>query len=59
VPAYPAYYLIDQDGVIVYSMRGWSPAVGAEIAAEVRRALKKAKDSPRAPTGDGAAAPGR
>ena len=48
VPAYPSYYLIDHDGVIVYSMRGWSPAVGVEIAAEVRKAVKKAKGNPRA-----------
>ena len=49
VPAYPTYYLIDPDGVLVYTARGWSRAQGEEIAEKVRQAVRQAKEKPRAP----------
>ena len=49
IAAYPSYYLIDPDGVIVYTARGWSPATGAEIASQVRKAVRAAKAARRSP----------
>ncbi|MGH9366473.1 MAG: redoxin domain-containing protein, partial [Thermoanaerobaculia bacterium] len=43
VSSYPSYYLIDSEGVIVYTARGWSPRTGQEIASRVRAAIGKAK----------------
>jgi thiol-disulfide isomerase/thioredoxin len=44
VPAYPSYVLIDPEGVVVYTANGWSPRTGEQIAAEVRKAVGKAKE---------------
>jgi tetratricopeptide (TPR) repeat protein len=43
VSSYPSYYLIDPEGVLVYTVRGWSPSTGEEIASQVRQAVRKAK----------------
>jgi thiol-disulfide isomerase/thioredoxin len=47
IPAYPSYYLLDGDGVIVYTTHGWSPRSGAEIAAEARKAVAKERTRKR------------
>jgi len=46
VPAFPSYFLIDPDGVIVYSAKGWSSRTGEQITSEVRRAVARAKGVP-------------
>jgi thiol-disulfide isomerase/thioredoxin len=43
VPSFPSYYLIDPEGIMVYSANGWSPRTGEEIAKQVRKAVAKAK----------------
>ena len=53
VAAYPSYYLVDPDGVIVYTARGWSRAQGDEIAERVRQEVRKAKEKRRAPKAAG------
>ncbi|MGE5277382.1 MAG: redoxin domain-containing protein [Acidobacteriota bacterium] len=49
IPAYPSYFLIDPEGVIVYTARGWSPATGEEIASQVRKAVRLAKAGRKSP----------
>jgi thiol-disulfide isomerase/thioredoxin len=48
VPSYPSYYLIDPEGIMVYSANGWSPRTGEEIAKQVRKAVAKAKKPAKA-----------
>ena len=45
VPSFPSYYLVDPDGVVIYSRSGWSPAVGKEIAERAQRALHRASSA--------------
>jgi thiol-disulfide isomerase/thioredoxin len=47
VTSYPSYYLIDPDGVVIATIRGWSPKTGDEIARQVRQAVTAARSAKR------------
>jgi thiol-disulfide isomerase/thioredoxin len=48
IPSYPSYYLLDPEGAVVYSARGWSPRSGEEIASATRKAVRAAKAGKKA-----------
>lgn len=45
VESYPTYLLVNHDGEIVYSTRGWSERIDMELAQKVAGAVKAAKKS--------------